>query len=122
LKRLASSQSERGTTPRPCGLAAANTPGSDGRPARSRGNVSGPAPTAIELSEGATANRTSPSPCEAGRGLGRGAFLVEPSPSSPRPSPPFWGGEGVLAVERLSKILNSMAVGLAPAWFGVSTR
>src|SRR5213594_424587 len=50
-----------------------------------------PAPTAIELSNPAGRNRSSPSPHEArtGRGLGRGVSELGQQPSSPRPSPPL---------------------------------
>src|SRR5213596_1423422 len=51
--------------------------------------------TAIELST-AGRHRSSPSPRDArtGRGLGRGVSDLCRQPSSPRPSPPWVGGEG----------------------------
>src|SRR5882724_5822826 len=56
----------------------------------------GPGCTAIELSTASGKHQSSPSPREArtGRGLGRGVSELAQSPSSPRPSPPFVGGEG----------------------------
>ena len=56
-----------------------------------------PGSTAIELRNDRQSTVPSPSPRRTGRGLGRGVSLVLARPSSPRPSPPLAGGEGVAA-------------------------
>jgi rRNA maturation RNase YbeY len=58
--------------------------------------------TAIESNTAAASHRFSPSPREerTGRGLGRGVSDMGRRPSSPRPSPPWVGGEGEVGFSR----------------------
>ena len=66
----------------------------------------------FELSSAVRRHRSSPSPREArtGRGLGRGVSELGQQASSPRPSPPWVGGEGEVTAGSLRSEPNSTAV------------